>query len=253
MRRIVSLTLLCLATVASAAEAEPKAAPATPPPAAKPADAKLALNAIGLSIARSLEGFALTPAEVETVMAGIREGLSGKPPAQKLDEKAQDNLRGFMQARMTELADKEKVKGAAYLDKAAKEKGAVKTAGGAIVVPIKEGSGAAPEATDTVKVHYVGTLVNGKKFDASRDHGDQPVQFPLNGVIKCWTEALQKMKVGGHAKVVCPSETAYGERGSPPTIPGNAVLTFDVELVDVAKTPPPPPAAATPPPPAPKK
>jgi FKBP-type peptidyl-prolyl cis-trans isomerase len=249
MRRFVTIALLCAATVASAAD--PKPAPkatATPAAPAKPpaANADQALNAIGLSIARSLEGFAFTPAEVEKVMAGIHEGLSGKPPKQKLDEKAQENLRNFMQARMTELAEKEKAKGAAYLEKAAKEKGAEKTASGAVVIPIKEGTGATPAATDTVKVHYVGTLVSGKKFDASRDHGDQPVQFPLNGVIKCWTEALQKMKVGGHAKVVCPSDTAYGERGSPPAIPGNAVLTFDIELVDTQKAPPPPPPAAPP-------
>ena len=260
MRRIVSLALLSLAAAASAAEPKadskaPAAATAKPAAPAQPAqepgkpkaDPNLALNAIGLSIARSLEGFAFTPAEVDKVVAGIHEGLSGHEPKQKLDEKAQDNLRNFMQARMSELAEKEKAKGAAYLEAASKEKGAVTTASGAIVVPIKEGTGATPEATDTVKVHYVGKLVSGKKFDASRDHGDQPAQFPLNGVIKCWTEALQKMRVGGHAKVVCPSDIAYGERGSPPLIPGNAVLTFDIELLDAQKAPPPPPPAATPP------
>jgi FKBP-type peptidyl-prolyl cis-trans isomerase len=261
MRRIVSLALLCLAATASAADpkatpqATPKATQAKPPPPppataapapAKP-DANLALNFIGLTIAKSLEGFQFSPAESDKIMAGLREGLSGKPSKQKLDEKSQENLRNFMQARMAELAGKEKTKGAAYLAQAEKEKGAVKTASGAIVVPIKEGSGAVPQATDRVKVHYIGTLVGGKKFDASRDHGDQPAEFQLNQVVKCWTEALQKMKVGGHAKVVCPSDIAYGEQGRPPTIPGNAVLTFDIELLDAkAAPPPPPPPPATP-------
>lgn len=252
MRRLACLALLLLATAAAAADpkADPKAAKpaaaADAKPAAPKADPNQALNMIGLTIAKSLEGFQFSPAEVDKIVAGIHEGLSGKEPKQKLDEKSQENLRTFMQARMAELAGKEKEKGAAYLDKASKEKGAVKTASGAIVVPIKEGTGASPQPTDKVKVHYVGTLVSGKKFDASRDHGDQPVEFQLNQVVKCWTEALPKLKVGGKAKVVCPSEIAYGEQGRPPTIPGNAVLTFEIELVDVSKAPPPPP----PPPPA---
>lgn len=238
--RSLTLALLCaaLALPAAAEEKKPAAtAPAAPKPA--PADTDRALNAIGLSVAKSLEPFALTPAEVDKVMAGVREGLSGKAK-QKMDEKASENLRSFVQARMAAAADREKARGAAYLVSAAKEKGAVKTANGSVVIPLKEGTGASPSPTDTVKAHYAGTFVDGKPFDASRDHGTEPAQFSLSGgVIPCWTEALQKMKVGGRAKVVCPPLAAYGEQGRPPVIPGNATLVFDVELMDIVKAPPP--------------
>lgn len=110
----------------------------------------------------------------------------------------------------------------------------MKTASGAVVIPEKQGTGASPTATDKVKVHYEGKLVDGTVFDSSRKR-NEPAEFPLNGVIKCWTEALQKMKVGGKAKVVCPAAIAYGEQGRPPVIPGNAVLTFEVELLDIVK------------------
>ncbi len=240
--RALTLALLCLAVAAPAAaeDKKPAAAPAAPAAPKPPqADTDQALNAIGLSIAKSLEQFSLTPAEMDKVVAGMREGLSGKP-RQKLDEKAQENLSAFVKARMAAAADREKTRGAAYLASAAKEKGAIKTASGAVVVPIKEGTGASPSATDTVKAHYAGTFVDGKPFDASRDHGTEPAQFSLGGgVIPCWTEALQKMKVGGRARIVCPPAAAYGEQGRPPVIPGNATLVFDVELLDVVKTPPP--------------
>ncbi len=250
--RTFTLALLCLALAIPAAAEDKKpaaAAPATPAaPKPSPADTDRALTAIGLSIAKSLEPFALTPGEADKVLAAVRQGLSGKSK-QALDQKSQEDIRNFVQARMAVAADKEKARGATYLASVTKEKGAAKTANGAIVIPIKEGSGASPAATDKVKVNYTGTLVDGKVFDSTSQHNPPaPAEFPLNGVIPCWTEALQKMKVGGHAKVVCPPEIAYGERGSPPVIPGNATLTFDIELLDVQKTPPPaaPAAPATP-------
>ncbi len=246
--RTLTLTLLCLALAMPAAAedkkpAEPakpgspaQAAPATPK--LTPADTDRALKAIGLSIARSLEVFQLSPAETEKVISAMKLGLSPKPP--QLDEKSQEDIRNFVQARMAIAAEKEKTAGASYQQKVAKEKGASKTSTGVIIVPIKEGSGPTPTTTDKVKVNYTGTLVDGKVFDSTSKHNPPaPAEFPLNGVIPCWTEALQKMKVGGHAKVVCPPEVAYGERGSPPVIPGNATLTFDIELLDVQKTPPP--------------
>lgn len=121
-----------------------------------------------------------------------------------------------------------------YLDKAAKAKGAVKTASGAVVVPLKAGKGAAPNAGNVVKVHYTGKLTNGKVFDSSVQRGT-PAEFPLGGVIPCWTEGVQKIKVGGKARLVCPPETAYGESGSPPVIPPNATLDFEVELLAIVK------------------
>src|SRR5574338_697318 len=158
---------------------------------------------------------------------------AGKAKVQ-LDDMAQAAVQELFAARRAGVLEKEKAKGTAYLDRMAKEKGAVKTESGAIVIPEKAGTGKAPAASDKVKVHYEGSLVDGTVFDSSRKRGE-PAEFPLSGVVKCWTEALQKMKVGGRAKVVCPSAIAYGEQGRPPVIPGNAVLTFDVELLGIVK------------------
>jgi FKBP-type peptidyl-prolyl cis-trans isomerase FkpA len=115
---------------------------------------------------------------------------------------------------------------------AAKEAGAVVTPSGLVYRALKDGAGASPAATDTVKVHYKGTFPDGKEFDSSYSRG-QPAEFPLNGVIKCWTEGLQRMKVGGKAKLTCPSAIAYGARGAGSVIPPNATLLFEVELLGV--------------------
>jgi FKBP-type peptidyl-prolyl cis-trans isomerase FkpA len=116
----------------------------------------------------------------------------------------------------------------AYLEKAAAEPGAVRTPSGLIYRELRPGTGTSPVATDTVKVSYKGTLVDGKKFDSN-----DGIKFPLNGVIPCWTEGVQKMKVGGKSELVCPSSIAYGDRGSPPDIPGGATLIFEIELLGI--------------------
>jgi FKBP-type peptidyl-prolyl cis-trans isomerase FkpA len=106
---------------------------------------------------------------------------------------------------------------------------------GLVYKSIKDGTGASPVATDVVRVHYRGTLQDGKEFDSSIARG-QPAEFPLNRVIKCWTEGVQKMKVGGKAQLTCPPGIAYGERGTPGgPIPPNATLNFEVELLDIVK------------------
>jgi FKBP-type peptidyl-prolyl cis-trans isomerase len=102
-----------------------------------------------------------------------------------------------------------------------------------VFIPLSEGKGATPERTDRVSVQYEGKLTDGTVFDSSAKHGGQPVQLSVGGIIPCWTEALQLMKVGGKARVVCPSTLAYGDRGSPPTIMPGATLDFTVELVDI--------------------
>lgn len=114
----------------------------------------------------------------------------------------------------------------------AKEAGAVVTTTGLVYRSLKDGSGASPLASDTVKVHYRGTFPDGKEFDSSYKRGE-PIEFPLNGVIKCWTEGVQRMKVGGKAKLTCPPVIAYGERGAGRTIPPNATLLFEVELLGI--------------------
>jgi FKBP-type peptidyl-prolyl cis-trans isomerase FkpA len=117
---------------------------------------------------------------------------------------------------------------------AAKEAGAVVTPSGLVYRSLKDGKGTSPSATDTVKVHYRGTFPDGKEFDSSYKRGE-PIEFPLNGVIKCWTEGLQRMKVGGKARLTCPAAIAYGARGAPPDIPPNATLLFEVELLGIVK------------------
>ena len=119
--------------------------------------------------------------------------------------------------------------GADFAEKAAKEKGAVKTPSGLVFKSITEGTGAKPSATSTVKVTYKGTFPDGKVFDQSR----APITFPLNGVIKCWTEGLQLMKVGGKARLVCPPSIAYGAHGAGSAVPPNATLAFEVELLGI--------------------
>ena len=120
------------------------------------------------------------------------------------------------------------------LASAAKETGAQVTPSGLVYVSLKDGTGASPKAADTVKVHYRGSFPGGKEFDSSYTRGS-PAEFPLNGVIKCWTEGVQRMKVGGKAKLTCPAAIAYGERGAGGgLIPPNAVLQFEVELIAIA-------------------
>lgn len=119
------------------------------------------------------------------------------------------------------------------LKAAAAEAGASVTGSGLVYRSLKDGSGPSPAATDTVRVHYRGTFPDGREFDSSYKRG-QPTEFPLNRVIPCWTEGVQKLKVGGKAKLTCPAAIAYGERGAGGVIPPNAVLQFEVELVGIA-------------------
>ena len=115
---------------------------------------------------------------------------------------------------------------------AAKEAGAVVTPSGLVYKSLKDGSGASPTASDKVTVHYKGTFPDGREFDSSYKRG-QPIDFPLNRVIACWTEGVQRMKVGGKAKLTCPPEIAYGARGAGSAVPPNATLLFEVELLGI--------------------
>jgi FKBP-type peptidyl-prolyl cis-trans isomerase FkpA len=191
------------------------------------------LYTLGLLISRSLGAFSLSEAELALVQAGVADGVLKKE--QKLDVQVYGpKVKELQEARLAASSVTEKKVGQAYLDKAAAEKGAVRTPSGLIVTTVKSGTGASPKPTDTVKVHYHGTLTDGTVFDSSVQR-KEPASFPLNQVIPCWTEGVQTMKVGGKSRFVCPSTIAYGDRGAPPTIKPGATLVFEVELLEIVK------------------
>jgi len=148
--------------------------------------------------------------------------------------KYQNRIQEVFKSRMDKVSQKEKDAGKSYLDKFVSEEGGTKTASGLAYKVIKEGTGETPAAEDIVEVHYHGTLLDGTVFDSSVERG-KTISFPLNRVIKGWTEGLQTMKVGGKSKFVIPADLAYGEAGAPPKIPGGATLVFEVELFKVTK------------------
>lgn len=197
-------------------------------------DADKTLYALGVLLSRNIVSFELTPQEVELVKAGLEDGVLGKPAVEA--DKLGESVQRLYADRMAVRIKKDKEEGAAYLAKAAAEPNAVKTPSGIVIKTLTAGDGASPAATDEVKVHYEGTLVNGAIFDSSVKRGE-PASFPLNGVIPCWTEAVQLMKVGGKSRIVCPAELAYGERGSPPAIRPGSTLIFEVQLLDIVKKP----------------
>ena len=191
------------------------------------------LYALGVWLAQKADVFSLTATDLKFVQMGIKDAVLGRKPQADLAVYG-PKLNDLAQARIKVKADKEKQKAKAFLDKMAKETGAQKSPSGLIYFEVKTGTGAAPSPTDTVRAYYQGTLVDGTVFDASSRHGSAPLEFALNGVIPCWTEGIQKMKVGGKAKLVCPSDIAYGDRGTG-GIPGGATLIFEVELAGVVK------------------
>ena len=191
------------------------------------------LYALGLVISQNLAAFNLNASDLESVLAGVSDGVLKKDS--KVDVQAYAaKISQLQAARAGVAAATEKKAGQAFLDKAAAEKGATRTASGLIITTLKPGTGASPKATDKVKVHYHGTLADGTVFDSSVQRGE-PIVLPLNSVIKCWSEGVQLMKVGGKSKLVCPSDIAYGDQGRPPAIKPGATLVFEVELLEIAK------------------
>jgi len=189
------------------------------------------LYALGALLTKQLSVFNLSVDEYEYVQQGITDAAAGKTLAAE-PEAYKQNITALAQTRMQATAQKQKELAKPFLENAAKEKGAEKLSSGLIYQQIKAGTGAKPKTTDIVKVHYTGSFIDGKVFDSSVERG-QPVEFPLGQVIPCWTEGITKMKVGGKAKLICPSDIAYGDQGRPPVISGGATLIFEVELLDV--------------------
>ena len=229
MRRLVIALIITLTAAPSFAADAPKT------------EEQKTLYAVGQVVARQLAVFNLTPAEFEIVKQGMTDAMEGKP-AQVEAEAYTQKVQELAIARRKAEGEKLAAQGKVFIENAAHEKGAVKTASGLVYQSLKEGSGDSPKATDKVKVNYRGTLIDGKEFDSSYRRG-KPAEFPLNGVIKCWTEGVQMMKPGGKAKLVCPADIAYGKAGAG-MIPPDATLVFEVELLDVIKPPAPAPAPA---------
>jgi len=223
MRSPLIACVLSLAVCAGAADAQTLSS-----------DQDKTLYALGLAIGGQVKDnvktFNLTPAELALVNAGLNDAIAGKEA--KVDLKTYGpKIQALAQERAASAATNEKKASGAFLEKMSKEPGAVRSASGVIYIPVTVGTGASPKSDSTVKVHYHGTFRDGSVFDSSVQRGE-PVTFPLNGVIPCWTEGVQKMKVGGKAKLVCPSETAYGDGGRD-RIPGGAALMFEVELLGI--------------------
>ena len=195
-------------------------------------DDQKTLYALGLALSQSIGTFSLTEAELDMVKNGMTDGVLKRSPKVDLQTFG-PKIQQLQQARLALVAEGEKKAGAAFTAKAATEKGAVKTESGIVITPIKPGTGATPKATDTVKVHYHGTLTDGTVFDSSIKRGE-PATFPLDKVIKCWTEGVQQIKVGGKSRLVCPANLAYGDASPPgsPIKPGST-LVFEVELLEI--------------------
>lgn len=196
-------------------------------------DEQKQLYALGVAVSQSLSEFELSESDLEIVKSGLSDGILKR--TLKVDlQTVKPKIQQLVQARAAVVGAREKKAGAAFMAKAAAEPGAKKTASGAIVTTLKEGKGPSPKASDTVKVQYQGTLMDGTVFDSSIQRG-QPATFPLANVIKCWTEGVQEIKVGGKSRLVCPADIAYGDRGSPPKIKPGATLVFEVELLEIVK------------------
>ncbi|MFT6633306.1 MAG: FKBP-type peptidyl-prolyl cis-trans isomerase FkpA [Bacteriovoracaceae bacterium] len=198
--------------------------------------------AMGFMLGTNLQRLNLNDHELSALHKGIISSAKSEKSEVEM-QIYQPKIQEMFKKRMEAVSVKQKTDGKKFLDEYAKKNPKAKTtASGLVYEMIKEGTGKTPVATDTVEVHYHGTLTNGEVFDSSVDRGKK-ISFPLNRVIKGWTEGLQLLKEGGKVKLVIPSELAYGDAGAPPKIPGGATLIFEVELFKVNPEPAKPEAA----------
>src|SRR5256884_7303046 len=190
---------------------------------------------LGLNIGFNL-GRQNVPINPDALVAGIKDAIAGKP--QLTPDQIKETMTAFekdMEQKQKAAADKNASEGTKFLEDNKKKEGVKTTASGLQYKVVKEGTGAQPKANDTVTVNYRGTLINGTEFDSSYKRGE-PATFPVNGVIKGWTEALQLMKVGSKYQLFIPPNLAYAERQMGPDIGPNSTLTFEVELVGIQPT-----------------
>ena len=232
MEKLIILTLFLVALVGCQPAGQKKVELKT--------DDDKTLYTVGTMFGNRLKNLELTEQELSILYLGLSDSSSGKKLAVDTNS-YHAKVQAFFRGRMGKSTEKVKKVGTDYIAKFLSEPGAKKTASGLAYKVIKEGTGNTPKATDEVEVHYHGTLIDGTVFDSSVDR-KKKVTFPLNKVIKGWTEGLQLIKTGGKVRLVIPSELAYGDHGAPPKIPGGATLVFDVELFQI-KAPSPTPAA----------
>jgi FKBP-type peptidyl-prolyl cis-trans isomerase FkpA len=226
---VLALTSLAVIVGLSACTAEEKA------PAAPVSELDKTMYTLGLALGSDLKRLELSEAEVDMVTIGLKDGILGRDPVVDREEYT-EKLNVLARERMMAAVARDKEASAAFVTSQAALPGARQSESGVVYIEHLAGSGALASATDSVTVHYTGTLSDGTVFDSSVERGE-PATFPLDRVIPCWTEGLQNMSVGAKATLVCPPDTAYGDRGSPPTIPPAAVLKFDVELIEIQAAP----------------
>jgi FKBP-type peptidyl-prolyl cis-trans isomerase len=251
--------LLCPAFASYAEDAKPSPSPADNPPATSTFkdDKDKVSYSLGVDIGRTLQKFQLDLNE-KALSQGIGDVLDSKPMAMT-DQELQETLQAFQktmmqkqqealskkQEQMKGVAEKNKVEGKKFLDENAKKTGVKTTSSGLQYKVIKEGAGDKPTDADVVEANYRGTTIDGKEFDSSAKHGSAS-SFPVNGVIKGWTEALKLMSVGSKWELYVPSELAYGDEGAGDDIAPGSTLVFEVELLSIKKNaanPPPAPDA----------
>jgi len=194
-------------------------------PSPKTEDQK-ALYTMGVVLHQNTYQLDLTPEDYKYVEMGMTDAAAGKKPALDLDA-------GFQKLKqvLNDRREKRKAAGKEFLEKVAAEKGAKKTASGLVYKEIAAGAGAQPKTGDAVTVQYTGTFISGKEFDSTVKRG-KPAVFKMGDVIPCFSEGIGMMKVGGKARLYCPSDMAYGDLGNPPGVPGGALLIFEVELLE---------------------
>ena len=234
---LAAIALLALVACSPPDSSQPAANSAGAQPSDLATDQDKTLYAIGLVLGQQVSDFKLTASEADIVSLGFKDSVLGVEPKAALDVYG-PRIQLLIQER--QQVDQERAQAAAVAEKQASDAwvaeqaalpGAQRSASGVVVLPISEGTGANPTADSTVRVHYHGTLRDGSVFDSSVERGE-PISFPLTGVISCWTEGVQKIKVGGKSKLVCPADTAYGDQGQG-SIPGGAALAFEVELLAI--------------------